>query len=375
MVRGWVRSVRVSKRVAFVVVNDGSCLHSLQLVLTPEQAKPFTLGCSIQATGRIQRIASPASSSPSSTSSSSSSSSNSASPPSLRQLELHPTECILLGASPPSYPIAKQQLTLEFLREQTHLRWRTNTLSSIARIRSAAFHAFHSFLASHAFLHIHTPIISPLDCEGGGEAFSVTAPSDQPPSSLFFQAPAFLSVSGQLYAEMLASALTRVYAFGPTFRAETSVTPRHLAEFWMLEPEVSFCGLDGVIDLSERMIKQVTREVVERCGEELEFLEGRAEEGAGLRSRLRGFIEGRWQRMRYGDAIEALQRSGRRFEFPVAWGEGLHSEHERWLAEEHCKGSAARMRVSPAPLHHPSDAELTRVVRAVSPVCVPVPCS
>ena len=246
-------------------------------------------------------------------------------------------ECVLLGASPSSYPISKQQLSLEYLRDHTHLRWRTSTLSSIARIRSAAFHAFHAFLTSHSFVHVHAPIITPLDCEGGGETFSITAPSDGP-RSLFFHSPAFLTVSGQLYSEMLASALTRVYAFGPTFRAETSVTPRHLAEFWMLEPEVSFCGLDGIMDISERMVKWVTRRIVEDCADEMELLERRGEDGRGLRERLKRAVDVQWKRLTYTDAIAALQRSGAAFDFPAVWGEDLHSEHEHWLAEVHCGG-------------------------------------
>ena len=170
--RGWVRSVRASKSVAFVVLNDGSTLHSLQVVMTPEQAKPFTLGSSIQATGHIRRI--PRSPSPPTPS-------HPPSPhPSLRELELHPTSLTLLGSSTSSYPISKHQLTLEYLREHAHLRHRTATLSSLARIRSSAFHAFHAFLTSHSFVHVHTPIITPLDCEGGGETFTVTAPSDRP---------------------------------------------------------------------------------------------------------------------------------------------------------------------------------------------------
>ena len=342
-VRGWVRSVRSSKAVSFVVLNDGSAQHSLQLVLTPEQAKHITIGSSIQAIGCIHlipRTPSPASSSslPSPT-------------PSLRSLELHPTSLTVLGPSPSSYPISKHHLTLEYLREHAHLRHRTSTLSALARIRSAAFHAFHSFLTSHSFTHVHTPIITPLDCEGGGEAFTLSAPSDRPPS-LFFTSPAFLTVSGQLYAEMMAAALTRVYAFGPTFRAETSATPRHLAEFWMLEPEVSWCGLEGVMELSEGMVKEVTRRVMRECGEEMEWLEerevkeGGGEEGAGgvrgkkLRERLRLVVDEPWHRMSYTEAVDALQRSGRSFDFPVRWGEDLHSEHERWLADVHCQRSA-----------------------------------
>ena len=325
VVCGWVRSVRHSRSVAFVIVNDGSCLHSLQLVMNREDARLFTNGSSIQATGRIAvtDTAAPSASL------------------SLRHLELHPSSPpLLLGSSPPSYPISKQQLTLEYLREHTHLRLRTNTLSSLARIRSAAFHAFHAHLAALSFTHVHTPIITPLDCEGGGETFSLSAPASRSPSSVsaaFFSRPAFLTVSGQLYAEMAAASLARVYAFGPTFRAESSVTPRHLSEFWMLEPEAAFCSLHEVMQLAEDMIKAVMRRLLLECADELAFLQERGEGGAGLLDRAKAVADsGRWPRLTYTEAVRVLQQSGQQFEHAVQWGAELQSEHERWLAEQHC---------------------------------------
>jgi asparaginyl-tRNA synthetase len=327
---GWVRSVRHSRSVAFVIVNDGSCLHSLQVVMNREDARLFTNGSSIQVTGSIAvtDTAAPSASL------------------SLRHLELHPSSPpLLLGSSPASYPISKQQLTLEYLRDHTHLRLRTNTLSSLARIRATAFHAFHAQLAALSFIHVHTPIITPLDCEGGGETFSLSAPPSRSPSSSssssapFFSRPAFLTVSGQLYAEMAAASLARVYAFGPTFRAETSVTPRHLSEFWMLEPEAAFCSLQEVMTLAEDTIRAVMRRLLAECADELSFLQERGEgAAAGLLERAQAVLDGgRWPRLSYTEAVRLLQQSGQQFEHAVQWGAELQSEHERWLAERHCR--------------------------------------
>ena len=320
-----MRSVRVSKQVAFAVVNDGTSMHSLQCVLSPADARALTNGASVSLNGTLAFIR------PSSASL----------PPSsltLAHIEVHCSSLTIVGSSPASYPIGKQNLTLEYLRDVTHLRFRTNTLSALMRIRATAFHAFHRYLTDQSFLHVHTPLITPLDCEGGGEAFSVSAPSDQH-NSLFFARPAYLTVSSQLYAELLSSSLTRVYAFAPTFRAETSTTPRHLAEFWMLEPEMSWCNLADVMDTAETMLKTVIQRTVDERHDELTFLEERGGEGAkGLMGRLAAVVGSRWVRMTYTEAVDVLLRSGAKFEFPVVWGESLHSEHEKWLAEVHCKG-------------------------------------
>ena len=325
-IRGWVRSVRISKQVAFAVVNDGTTMQSLQCVLPPADARSLTNGASVSITGTLVFI------NPSST----------LLPPqqlNISHVELHTTSLTLVGPSPASYPIGKHNLTLEYLRDVTHLRFRTNTLSALVRIRATAFHAFHRYLTEQSFLHVHTPLITPLDCEGGGEAFSVSAPSDKP-NSLFFARPAYLTVSSQLYAELLSSSLTRVYAFAPTFRAETSSTPRHLAEFWMLEPELSWCTLHQLMDTAEAMLKAVIQHTMDERQEELHFLQQRGGEGAkGLVGRLQGVLGGVWMRMTYTEAVDVLLRSGVEFEFPVVWGDSLHSEHEKWLAEIHCKGS------------------------------------
>ena len=322
-----MRSVRVSKQVAFAVVNDGTAMQSLQCVLTPADARTLSNGASVSVSGTLAFIK-PASAS------------LAANSLTLSHIELQASSLTLVGPSPASYPIGKQNLTLEYLRDVTHLRFRTNTLIALMRIRATAFHAFHRYLTDRSFLHVHTPLLTPLDCEGGGEAFSVSAPSDKP-ASLFFDRPAYLTVSSQLYAELLSSSLTRVYAFAPTFRAETSATPRHLAEFWMLEPEMSWHTLADVMDTAEAMLKAVTRQCMAERSEELIFLQQRGGEGAvGLVERLEGVVRSEWARMTYTEAVAALLQSGLRFEFPVVWGESLHSEHEKWLAEVHCKGSA-----------------------------------
>ena len=321
-----MRTVRVSKQVAFAVVNDGTSMQSLQCVLTPADARTLSNGASVSIDGTLAFIK-PASATlqPASLD--------------LSHIELHTTALTVVGASPPSYPISKTSLTLEYLRDVTHLRFRTNTLSALMRVRATAFHAFHRYLTDQSFLHVHTPLITPLDCEGGGEAFTVSAPSDKP-HSLFFGRPAYLTVSSQLYAELLSSSLTRVYAFAPTFRAETSSTPRHLAEFWMLEPEMSWCDLSQLMDTAEDMLKAVIRCTMEERREELHFLQQRGGEGSvELIGRLESVVASEWVRMTYTEAVDALLRSGAKFEFPVVWGDSLHSEHEKWLAEVHSKGS------------------------------------
>ena len=301
-------------------------MQSLQCVLTPADARTLSNGASVSINGTLAFIKPSSASLPTRDLT-------------LSHIELHTTSLTVVGSSPASYPIGKQNLTLEYLRDVTHLRFRTNTLGALMRVRATAFHAFHRYLTDQSFLHVHTPLITPLDCEGGGEAFSVTAPSDRP-DSLFFGRPAYLTVSSQLYAELLSSSLTRVYAFAPTFRAETSTTPRHLAEFWMLEPEMSWCGLPELLDTAEAMLKAVIRHVMNERHEELRFLEERGGDGSiGLVGRLQGVVESVWARITYTEAVDALLRSGARFEFPVVWGESLHSEHEKWLAEVHCKGS------------------------------------
>ena len=307
-------------------------MHSLQCVLSPSEARQLSNGASVSLNGTLAFIK-PASASL---------------PPhslSLSHIELHTASLAVVGPSPISYPIGKQNLTLEYLRDVTHLRFRTNTLSALMRIRATAFHAFHRWLTEQSFLHVHTPLITPLDCEGGGEAFSVSAPSDKP-NSLFFARPAYLTVSSQLYAELLSSSLTRVYAFAPTFRAETSATPRHLAEFWMLEPEMSWCDLPALMDTAEAMLKSVIQRTMDERADELHFLEERGGDGSkGLIAQLEAVVRSGWMRMTYTEAVDVLLRSGMKFEFPVVWGDSLHSEHEKWLAEVHCRGySSSRHR-------------------------------
>jgi len=327
-VQGWLRTARHAKEVSFLELNDGSCLAGLQLVAAPELAnfesdvRRLRTGCAVVASGTLvesqgsgQRV----------------------------ELRVATLECV--GEVGDDYPLQKKRHGFEFLRTIAHLRPRTNTLGAVLRVRSAAAHAIHDFFRKRGFVLLHAPIITASDAEGAGQQFRVTTlDANAPPRGAdgrvdfardFFGSETFLTVSGQLEAEIAALALSNVYTFGPTFRAENSNTSRHLAEFWMVEPEMAFCDLAGDVEIAEAFLKSLFRDVLEACPEDMAFFEERIE--PGVLATLRHVIEQPFERMTYTEAVERLQRSDQAFEFPVEWGRDLQSEHERWLAEVHVR--------------------------------------
>jgi asparaginyl-tRNA synthetase len=257
--------------------------------------------------------------------------------------EVQAAEVVVHGtADAETYPLQKKHHSFEFLREIAHLRPRTNTFGAIARVRNSVCRSIHEFFQEEGFLYVHTPIITASDCEGAGQMFRVTALDPANPPKLgpqvdyaqdFFKRPAYLTVSGQLEAETMACALGRVYTFGPTFRAENSNTTRHLAEFWMVEPEAAFFDLDDNMDLAERFLKRTFADVLDRCAEDMEFFNQRIDNT--VVETLRQIVASRFVRLTYTEAIDILARSGQTFEFPVAWGNDLQAEHERFLTEKH----------------------------------------
>jgi asparaginyl-tRNA synthetase len=330
-VAGWVRTHRQSKRVSFIELSDGTALGTLQLVVDPtlqryaEHAAHVTTGASVRVTGELVE-----------------------SPGKGQKYEVRVVEFELLGAADPeTYPLQKKQHSLEFLREVLHLRPRTNTLGSILRIRSAAAFAVHSFFQERGFFYITTPIISTSDCEGSGEQFRVTTLDPQNPplsegkvdfSQDFFGEQAHLTVSGKLEGEVCATALSKIYTFGPTFRAENSNTTRHLAEFWMIEPEMAFYELPDNIVLAQDFVQEVMRRVLTSCSKELEFLGAQEWVQPGHVESLQRVVDARFETVEYSDAVALLERSGKSFEYPVRWGIDLQAEHERFLTDEYFKG-------------------------------------
>jgi asparaginyl-tRNA synthetase len=320
LVQGWIRTRRDSKGFSFLEVNDGSCLAGVQVVADaaiPGYADIHKLvtGASVEVDGRLVP-----------------------SPGGKQRWEIHASRLQLLGEAGPDYPLQKKGHTLEFLRTIAHLRPRSNLFGAVFRVRSRLAYAVHEFFQSRDFIHVHTPIITASDCEGAGEMFRVTTlkgqPDDQPQAD-FFGRPTFLTVSGQLEGETFACALSNIYTFGPTFRAENSNTARHAAEFWMIEPEMAFCDLAGDMDLAEEFVKAMARYALEHCAEDLEFF--RRFVDPGVEERLRFVVDRPFVRVPYADAIRILQQAGKRFEFPVDDGQNLQSEHERFLTEEHFK--------------------------------------
>ncbi|HID22398.1 MAG TPA: asparagine--tRNA ligase, partial [Planctomycetaceae bacterium] len=328
-VRGWVRTRRDSKQgFSFVELNDGSCLKNLQIIVDkslPDYEsliKRVSTGASVAVEGELKE-----------------------SPGKGQRIELHASRLAVLGpVDPQRYPLQKKRHSFEFLREIAHLRPRTNTFGAIARVRNALCWAIHKFFQERGFIYVQTPIITTSDCEGAGQMFQVTtlnlehlARTGRAPDYKedFFGKKASLTVSGQLEAEIFACSLGNCYTFGPTFRAENSNTPRHLAEFWMVEPEMPFYELEDLMELAEEFIRAIVRDVIERCPEEIEFFSQWIEKG--LKQRLANLIESEFARVSYTEAIEILQASGRRFEFPPQWGKDIQTEHERYLAEEHFK--------------------------------------
>ena len=317
-VKGWVRTLRDSKGFSFLELNDGSCLTNLQVVVdasTPggEHLPQFTTGASAMIRGQL--VPSPASG---------------------QKWELHATGVDLVGAADAAYPLQKKGHTPEFLRTIAHLRPRSNLFGAVFRVRSRLAFAVHQFFQERDFVYVHTPIITASDCEGAGEMFRVTtlkdAEKDQPD---FFGKPAYLTVSGQLEGETFACALSNIYTFGPTFRAENSNTARHAAEFWMIEPEMAFCDLQGDMDLGEEFIKAMARYALEHCSEDLALFGKFVDKG--LMERLKFVVERPFVRVPYADAVAILEKSGKKFEFEVRYGLNLQSEHERFLTEEHFK--------------------------------------
>jgi asparaginyl-tRNA synthetase len=339
-VRGWVRTRRDSKAgLSFVHVHDGSCFAPIQVVAPAALAnyegevKRLTTGCSVVATGVVA-----------------------ASQGQGQAVELVADAIQVVGwvDDPEAYPIQPKQTSLEYLREVAHLRPRTNTLGAVARVRHCLSQAVHRYFHEHGFLWIHTPIITASDAEGAGEMFRVSTldlanlsaiprgPDGRPDFGAdFFGKEAFLTVSGQLNVETYACALSKVYTFGPTFRAENSNTSRHLAEFWMIEPEIAFADLNDDADLAESFLKYILTAVLNERGDDLAFFAERVDKTCI--SRVEAFVKSPFERMTYTDAIAALEKSGKKFEFPVRWGIDLQSEHERWLTEEHVKAPVVLM--------------------------------
>jgi asparaginyl-tRNA synthetase len=319
-VSGWVRSRRDSKGFSFLEINDGSCLTNLQAVVDSnvpgyEHIAQLTTGASVIVEGRL--VASPAAG---------------------QKWEIHATSLKIVGLADATYPLQKKGHSLEFLRTIAHLRPRSNLFGAIFRTRSRLAYAIHKFFQERDFVYVHTPIITASDCEGAGEMFRVSTlkeGSAPAPGGDFFGKPTYLTVSGQLEAETFACALSNVYTFGPTFRAENSNTSRHAAEFWMIEPEMAFCDLAGDMDLSEEFIKATARYVLDECAEDLGLFEKFVDKT--LRERLTFVVERPFQRVAYTDALEILTKSGRAFEHPVQYGLNFQSEHERFLTEEHFK--------------------------------------
>jgi len=327
-VRGWVRTARHSKQVSFLEVSDGSCFNGLQVVIDPglpnfeTELRSLTTGCAVVATGQLVPSQGKG-----------------------QRFEVLASAIEVVGTVGADYPLQKKRHSFEFLRTIAHLRPRTNTIGAVWRVRNAAARAIHDFFQERGFLLLQTPVITASDAEGAGEMFRVSAlDASDPPrtgdgavdfAEDFFSRETFLTVSGQLEAEIGALALTNVYTFGPTFRAENSNTSRHLAEFWMVEPEMAFCDLRGNMDLAEEFLKFVIDAVLAHCPDDMAFFDQRIDDT--VLSTLRHISETPFERLTYSEAIRILEGSGKAFEFPARWGADLQSEHERFLAEEHIR--------------------------------------
>ena len=318
-IKGWIRTLRSQKSFTFIEVNDGSCLRNIQVISIVSPPEGCSTGASVDVIGELV-----------------------ASPGKGQSVEIQAQKLHLIGSSPSDYPLQKKRHSNEFLRTIAHLRPRTNAMGAIARIRNTLTMAIHQFFQERDFLLLHSPILTTSDCEGAGEMFQVTTlPLQNPPvspegdvdfSQDFFGQPTYLTVSGQLNAEAYASALSSVYTFGPTFRAEDSHTSRHLAEFWMVEPEVAFANLHDIMQLAEHFLQSVLSSLLKKRGEDLLLFD--AFISKGIISRLQKVIETPFYRMTYSEGIERLLRSGTSFEYPVQWGMNLQAEHERYLCEQ-----------------------------------------
>ena len=326
LVQGWVRTRRDSKDFSFIELNDGSSLRNLQIIAKNSlpnypALQRITTGVSISATGALV-----------------------ASQGKGQKWELVADTIEIVGPADDSYPLQKKGHTPEFLREIAHLRPRSNLFSSIFRVRSRLAFAVHQFFQERGFVYVHTPIITGSDCEGAGELFRVsTIDIKNPPrkngeidfAQDFFARPTYLTVSGQLEAEAFALALSKVYTFGPTFRAENSNTSRHASEFWMIEPEMAFCDLNGNMNLAEEFVKYLIADAKHHCPDEMELFARFVDKE--LLPRLDFVVERPFQRIAYADAVDLLKKSAETFEFPIDYGLNLQSEHERWLTEKHFK--------------------------------------
>jgi len=326
IILGWIRTIRTSKSVAFIEVNDGSCMNNLQAVINNPENFPnfeqFTLGAAVRIVGKL--IESPAKG---------------------QKYELVVDLIELVGPADQSYPLQKKRHSFEFLREIAHLRPRTNTFGAVNRLRSKISYAVHQYFQERGFYYLHTPIITASDAEGAGEMFRVTTlePNRAPVTENgevdydkdFFGTETFLTVSGQLEAEIGALALSDVYTFAPTFRAENSNTSRHASEFWMIEPEMAFCDLQEDMDLAVDFLKYLFRYALEKCSDEMNFFGKWIDKS--LRATLEHVVESDFERLPYTEAVKILEKSGQKFEFPVGWGKELQSEHERYLTEKSFK--------------------------------------
>lgn len=327
-VKGWVRTQRGSGKISFIALNDGSIIHSIQVVVDANNfdkdfLKKITNGAGVSITGKLIQSMGKG-----------------------QSCEIQATEIELYGAADPeTYPLQRKGHSMEFLRTIAHLRPRTNTFGAVLRIRHALSFAIHKFYNDKGFYYLHAPIITGSDAEGAGEMFrvSVLDPKNPPRNEDgsinyaedFFGKPTNLTVSGQLEAELGALALSQVYTFGPTFRAENSNTPRHLAEFWMIEPEMAFYEIQDDMDLAEEFLKYLVQYALDNCKDDLEFLNNMIDKE--LIQRLESIVKVKYERLTYTKAIEILEQSGRKFEYPVSWGVDLQAEHERYLVEQHFK--------------------------------------
>lgn len=318
---GWVRTSRDSKAMTFLEINDGTSLKHLQIVIDKNVISDCSdfmkLGTSVKVEGKLV--------------------------PSLvmkDSVEINAEKITVLGTCPGDYPLQKKRHTLEYLRTMPHLRLRTNTFNAVFRVRSVVSAAIHEFFQSNHFVYVHTPLITGSDCEGAGEMFKVTTigfsneykTEEEYNKADFFGKRAALSVSGQLEGEVAAMAFGKIYTFGPSFRAENSNTPRHLAEFWHVEPEIAFAELPDVIEVAEQMIKYIIKSVFEKCPEEMKFFEAHFEKG--LAEKLQNILDNDFAVMDYTEAIEILKKSGENFQYPVEWGCDLQTEHERYITEK-----------------------------------------
>ena len=322
---GWVRTVRDSKNIGFIALSDGSCFKTLQVVFESakvpncKEVAKACVGTSMRITGRVVLT-----------------------PEAKQPLEVNADRVEILGCCPPDYPLQKKRHTMEFLRTMPHLRPRTNTFAAAFRVRSTAAYAIHRFFQERGFVYVHTPLITGSDCEGAGEMFRVTTLDlDDLPrteegkvdfSRDFFGRSTHLTVSGQLEGEAMAMAFGNIYTFGPTFRAENSNTPRHAAEFWMIEPEMAFADLSDYMDNAEAMVKYVIGYVLENCPDELAFFNQFFDKG--LVERLTALVNAEFARVSYTEAVEILEKNNDKFQYKVEWGTDLQTEHERFLTEQ-----------------------------------------